>query len=115
MLRDVKTGDWIFTIRNGYERTVSTTSVIWPIATTKDSYARDGKVYTGNAYPSAWRYNPFDPDDKPPVEFMEGEIVMVRTPTKIITSWSWSPDCYYVGMEHDEEIRKQTARERGEE
>ena len=78
MLQNVKTGDWIFTIMNGWIKAKITASVgCWPVLTAyKHSYLRDGRFHSEALYPSAWTYNPFDANDKPPCEFREGEVVM---------------------------------------
>jgi len=44
---------------------------------TGEIYTFDGKRHYTDLYPSAWVSNPFDPDDKPPYQFKEGDEVRV--------------------------------------
>ncbi len=74
--KDVKQGDWIFTIQNGWERVTEVIKVSdnYPINTTEDNYTLDGKRYDEEVNPSAWTYDPFN-DTQPPFEPKKGQVI----------------------------------------
>jgi len=76
MLSEMKVGDDVFTIQGRWE-------------IVKENYPETIETENGNhffingcrarndAMPSAWAYNPFDKDDKPPIRFKKGEVIAV--------------------------------------
>lgn len=90
-LSNCKAGDWIWTIFSGW-CTVLTANYneTYPVATSICEFTWDGLYEEDNLYPSAWTYNPFDPNDKPPCEFKEGEVVMVSNNAVIWDSVEFS-------------------------
>jgi hypothetical protein len=60
-LSKIKVGDKIWTIRYGRVEVKSTNyNQKYPIATDRDSYTIDGKRLTGDSFPSAFPFNPFE-------------------------------------------------------
>jgi len=110
MLRDVKTGDWIFVHNTGWCVVEKIADGSYPVKTGKASFGLEGKIMAHDIHPSAWTYNPYDPDDQPPVAFKDGEIVMKNFPS---LHGNERPVLYFKGIEGN--IRKQTAKERGDE
>ena len=86
MLENVEVGQSIWTIQNGWDRVKG--SVLeddYSIITEKgELYCLDGKLKKDDVHPSAFICNPFDINDKPPIEFKEGEIIMV---SDMVTKW----------------------------
>ncbi len=76
MLRDVEIGDWIFTIATGWSKVYNETDGL--IFTSSITYKRDGRRSESDVCPSAWDYNPFNNNDRPPCEFEVGEVIAVR-------------------------------------
>ncbi len=78
-LSEVKKGDWIWTIQSGWAKVCWNTEQGGQCINI-DNYLYDthGRKNPGDKYPSAFPSNPFDKDDLPPVEFKDGEIVMVK-------------------------------------
>ena len=75
-LNSCSAGDYIYTCSDGwvkvenlYENNLETDR--------NGVYTKDGKGHYTDLYPSTWTYNPFNPDDKPPREFKDGDEVIV--------------------------------------
>ena len=75
-LNSCREGDYIYSCSDGwvkvedlYEKNLETN--------TNGIYTLDGKGHYTDLYPSAWISNPFNPDDKPPYQFKEGDEVRV--------------------------------------
>jgi len=120
MLKDVKVGDWIFSIIAGWEKVIEIISTYeFPVRTEKCSFTPGGFSGLKHKHPSAWPYNPFDLKEKPPCEFKKGEVIMVadriRTPdTSCIfaeVKGGLYRDVDGVGWKY---ARKLTAKEKGE-
>jgi len=78
-LKELKVGDWIYHITKGWRRiTYVCESSDYPINTGLCDYDLDGFLHENDINPTIYTYNPFDPDDQPPVEFKKGEVIMVR-------------------------------------
>jgi len=68
--------DYVYTCSNGWVqiRALDKDKVV----TTKDNlYFIDGKKYRNDLYPCVWTFNPFDPHDKQPCQFEDGDEVIV--------------------------------------
>lgn len=78
-LRHLKPGDWVYTLKRGWEKVVrSTEHSNFPIKLKGSSFTIEGKEYPNDKFPSVWTYNPFDQEEQPPVEFKAGEVIAVR-------------------------------------
>lgn len=80
--KDVKVGDWIFTIQEGWTKTVSRDLHVsdfydYTIRNTYSAFTLEGRFNKHDLYPSAWTYDPFN-DTQPPYDFKEGEVIAVR-------------------------------------
>lgn len=78
-LSNVKVGDWIWNIKNGWGKVISIDSRSnYPISTEQESFTVDGRVYLEDAAPSAFTEPPecFNADPKP-CEFVKGQRVIV--------------------------------------
>ncbi len=74
-MKELKDCDWVFHVTMGWLKS-SNINNEW-IRAGGYSYKQDGRC--GDCkLPSIYPYNPFDPDDQPPVTFKEGEVIMVR-------------------------------------
>ena len=84
---DVKVGDCVFTIQCGLGIVAEIVDKgVYPIRICPlekkaiFSYTSNGQYDFRDAYPSAWTFNPFDPDFEMPYvcPFTKGQIIMVR-------------------------------------
>ncbi len=91
MLKDVREGDWIFTIATGWMKVETRENSV--IRGETHSYHPDGRRFDSDKLPSAWTYNPFGKSDLPPCIFEKGEVVAVRDEEE--EDWVYDK---YVGM-----------------
>ena len=67
--KDVKKGDWAFTIAQGWVQVIDITSyhknTTYPITCGNETFTQEGKHLVENMHPSAWTYDPFN-NTKPP-------------------------------------------------
>jgi len=90
--KDVKVGDWVFHKNFGWRKLDNISGMYseYPLIVSGNSYNMDGKISKSDKYPTLLLHNPFDPHDKPPCEFKEGEVVMVKNRE----SGVWSLDIF---------------------
>jgi hypothetical protein len=112
-LRNVKVGDWLFTIQSGWVKVIDiVVQNRYQIVTTGDEYNFDGKYFDTDAMPSAWPFNPLDPNDHPPVEFKVGQVIAVKG---IAISDDAGGRWYYRIFEHTENYRNSLCYKAGSE
>jgi hypothetical protein len=76
-LSNVKVGDWIFTVADGWTKVLTIIEGSdYPIKTISSWYTHEGKLHHEDKHPSAWTYDPFD-GTLPPAVFKEGEVIAV--------------------------------------
>jgi len=77
--KDVQTGDWVFTTHDGWMRvSAAVVKADYTVKAGPHSYNRDGYCIDTHHCPTAWTYNPFAKNDKPPCEFKVGEVIAIR-------------------------------------
>jgi hypothetical protein len=119
MLRDTRVGQKIFTIRDGWTKVTNIyPERVYSIRVESCSlYTLEGKYSESDLHPSAWTYNPFDPEDKPPCEFKVGEVIAVSANKKCwwyATFIGMDGELYMTTYRADKYARKLTSEERGE-
>ena len=78
-MKDVKEGDWIFTIQDGWAKVIGVVeNDRYPIVTASECYDLGGKYDVEDSFPSAWTYDPINGTNPPEESFDVGERVFVK-------------------------------------
>ena len=102
-LSNIQSGDYIWTIQLGWAKVTIKPDNTYKITVKHPSYSgytytSDGKHHLDNLHPSAWPFNPFNPDEQPPQDFKPGEVIAVRDNKE----YPWSYDKFEIYNKDEE-------------